>query len=260
MLNRYRQLITYRELLFNWALRQIKVRYKQSLLGVAWAILQPLSLTIIFSVVFTLFARVPTEGIPYPIFSYCALLPWTFLANALSFAVPSVVSNMDLVTKIYFPREIFPLASILASFFDFLVASVIFVGMIIYYGVSPGPLFILVPLVLIVQVALTVGIGLFASAFNVFYRDVGFMIPLAMQLWMYASPVIYPIGAVPEQLRPFYMLNPMAAIIDSYRRIILQNQMPDWNYLGLATMISVLLMVAGYAYFKRVEMQFADII
>ena len=253
-------LVTYRELLYNWVLRAIKVRYKQSLLGVAWAVLQPLSLTVIFTLVFTLFARIPTEGIPYPIFSYCALLPWTFFANSLSFATPSLVSNMSLVTKIYFPREIFPLASVLASFFDFLVASVIFLGMMLYYRVSPSPLFLLVPLVLVVQVMLTVGIALLASAINVFYRDVRFVIPLAMQLWMYASPVVYPVSAVPERLQPFYLLNPMAPIIDSYRRVILQGQMPDWPYLGLAALISGLLLVVGYGYFKRVEMEFADII
>jgi lipopolysaccharide transport system permease protein len=255
-----KKLVAYRDLLFNWAKREIKVRYKQSLLGVAWAILQPLSMTVVFTVVFSLFARIPTEGIPYPIFAYSALLPWTFFANALSFAVPSLVTNMNLVTKIYFPREIFPLASTLASFFDFLVASLIFFGMMVYYGVVPSPLCLLVPLVLVVQVALTVGIALLASAINVFYRDVRFVIPLSVQLWMYASPVIYPVSAVPQWLLPFYMLNPMAPIIDSYRRIILKGNIPDWNYLGLAALISGLLLVVGYGYFKRVEMKFADVI
>ena len=253
-------LFAYRELLLNWTMRMIKVRYKQSLLGMTWAILQPLSLTIVFTVVFTFFARIPTEGIPYPIFAYCALLPWTFFANALSFAVPSLVSNMDLVVKVYFPREIFPLASILAGFFDFLIASVIFAGMMIYYGFSLSPLLLLVPLVLAIQVTLTVGIALLSSAVNVFYRDVHFVIPLAMQVWMYASPVIYPVSAVPENWRPLYMLNPMAPIIDSYRRVILQGQMPNWRYLGLSALISVLLLVISFQYFKRVEMEFADII
>ncbi len=260
MAARLAQLLTHRELLFNWVLREIKVRYKQSLLGAAWAILQPLSMTVIFTVVFTLFVKIPTNGIPYPIFSYCALLPWTFFSNALSFATPSLVNNMNLVTKIYFPREIFPFASIMASFFDFLVASVIFLAMMIYYGVSPRPIFLLLPLVFFVQLALTGGIALFASAINVFYRDIRFLIPLGLQLWMYASPVIYPVSAVPEKLLPLYMLNPMAPIIDSYRRIILQGRMPDWHYLGLAALISVLLLLAGYAWFKRVEMEFADVI
>lgn len=260
MATRLDQLLTHRELLFNWVLREIKVRYKQSLLGAAWAILQPLSMTVIFTVVFTLFVRIDTEGIPYPIFSYCALLPWTFFANALSFATPSLVNNMNLVTKIYFPREIFPLASIIAGLFDFLVASVIFLAMMIYYGVSPGPMFLLLPLVFFVQLSLTGGIALFASAINVFYRDIRFVILLGLQLWMYASPVIYPVSAVPEKLLPFYMLNPMAPIIDSYRRIILQGRMPDWHYLGLAALFSIFLLLAGYSYFKRVEMEFADVI
>ena len=253
-------LFAYRELLINWTLRMIKVRYKQSLLGMAWAILQPLSLTLIFTVVFTFFTRIPTEDIPYPIFSYCALLPWTFFSNALSFAVPSLVSNMDLVMKVYFPREIFPLASILASCLDFLVASVIFIGMMLYYGVSPSPLLLLVPLVLAIQVALTVGIALFASAVNVFYRDVRFVIPLALQLWMYASPIVYPVSAVPEAWQPLYMLNPMSPIIDSYRRLILLGQMPNWRHLGLAALISGLALIAGCGFFKRKEMAFADLI
>lgn len=260
MIAHFIKLLTYRELLFNWALREIRVRYKQSMLGITWAILQPLLMTLIFTVVFSLFVRVPTEGIPYPIFAYCALLPWTFFANSLSFAVPSLVTNMNLVTHIYVPREIFPLASIIACFMDFLAASVIFAVMIMVYKVVITPLVLLVPLILIIQILLTLGIALLSSAANVFYRDIRFVIPLGMQLWMYASPIIYPVSAVPENLRSFYMLNPMAPIIDSYRRIILQGKMPDWNHLGLAALMSILLLVIVYWYFKRVEMEFADVI
>lgn len=249
-----------RELLYTWTMRDFKVRYSQSLLGAAWAILQPLSLMVIFSIVFSLFLQVPTGGIPYPVFAYTALLPWTFFANSLSFAIPSLVSNMNLVSKIYFPREVLPLSAIMVSFIDFVIAASIFVLLVLYYQVPIGATILLVPLILLVQILLTFAISLAGSAVMVFYRDVRFVIPLALQLWMYASPIIYPVTVVPEWLRPFYFLNPMAVLIDSYRRVILLNQMPDWLYLGLATVISILLTIAAYLYFKRAERQFADLI
>jgi len=249
-----------RELLFTWTLRDFRVRYSQSVLGAAWAILQPFSLMVIFSVIFSAFLRVPTDGIPYPIFAYTALLPWTLFANSLSFAIPSLVSNMNLVSKIYFPREILPLSSILVCFVDFVIASSIFVLMMLFYRIPVGPSILLVPLVLIVQLVLTFGISLLASAINVFYRDVRFVVPLTLQIWMYLSPIIYPVNLVPEKFRPLYFLNPMAALIDSYRRLILLNQMPDWPYLGLATLVSILLALVSYRYFKQAEREFADLI
>jgi lipopolysaccharide transport system permease protein len=254
------ELVGARELLFSWTRRDFKVRYSQSVLGAAWAILQPFSLMIIFSAVFSVFLKVPTDGIPYPIFAYTALLPWTFFANSLSFSIPSLVSNMNLVSKIYFPREILPLSSIMVCFVDFMIASSIFVLMLLFYRVPVGPAILLVPLALIIQMILTFGISLLASAINVFYRDVRFVVPLALQIWMYVSPIIYPVNLVPERFRPFYFLNPMAVLIDTYRRVTLFNQMPDWPYLGLAALLSVLLMVVAYRYFKRAEREFADLI
>ncbi len=249
-----------RELLLAWTMREIKVRYKQSLLGAAWAILQPLSLMVIYTILFSFFIRVPSDGIPYPLFSYTALLPWTFFAACLSFGVPSLINNMNLVTKVYFPREIFPLASIGASFIDFLVASLLYIGMLIYYRAPIGLALVWLPVILFGQIVLSVGIVLMASAINVFYRDVRFVIPLAIQLWLYASPVIYPASLVPDQFRFVYMLNPMAGIIDGYRTVLLQGQTPNLQYLGIALAISAFVFVAGYAFFKRVEMNFADVI
>lgn len=254
------ELVEARELLYTWTLRDFKVRYSQSVLGAAWAILQPLSLMLIFSVVFSLFLKVPTDGIPYPVFAYTALLPWTFFANSLSLAIPSLVTNMNLVGKIYFPREILPLSAILVSFIDFLIASSIFVLMLIYYRIPVGPTILFVPLVLLIQIILTFGISLLASATMVFYRDVRFVIPLAIQIWMYLSPIIYPVAVVPERFRALYFLNPMAVLIDTYRRVILFNQMPDWPYLGLTTILSSLLIIITYQYFKRAEREFADLI
>lgn len=255
-----RELWRYRGLLLTWTQRNIKVRYKQSLLGAAWAILQPFSTMVIFSVIFTYFVRVSTEGIPYPIFSYTALLPWTFFASSISLGVPSVVNNMNLVTKIYFPREIFPIAAVAASFVDFLVASVVFLGMMVFYRVPLRVTALLVPLLLAIQIVLTLGVVLLASAVNVRYRDVRFVVPLGVQLWMYATPIIYPVSLVPERWRTLYMLNPMAGLIEGYRAVILRGEWPQWECVGLAAVISVGLFLAGYWAFKRLEMAFADII
>ena len=260
MLTHLRELLSARELLFTWAARDFKVRYSQSILGAAWAILQPFSLMVVYSVIFSLFIRVPTGDVPYPIFAYTALLPWSFFANSLSFAIPSLVSNMSLVSKIHFPREILPLSAILVCLADFLVASCVFVLMMLFYRIPVGLTVLFVPLVLLVQLILTFGISLLASAANVFYRDIRFVIPLVLQIWMYLSPIIYPIDLVPERLRPLYLLNPMATLIDTYRRIILFNQMPDWPHLGLAALVSVLLTIGAYRYFKRAERVFADVI
>lgn len=260
MLKHLKNLWAYRDLLWMWTLRQIKVRYKQSLLGRAWAILQPLSLTLIFTLVFSIFTRISSDGVPYPVFSYTALLPWTFLATSISFGVPSLVNNLNLLTKIYFPREILPLASVAAAFVDFLFASVVFVGMIVAYQVPVRWTFLWLAPLILMQTILTVGIALIASAVNVFYRDVRFVVPLAVQLWMYASPVIYPVSRVPDRLRPFYMLNPMAGLIDSYRRAVLSGEPPRIGHIAPAVLIAFALFLIGYLYFKRVEWQFADVI
>lgn len=260
MITHLKTLYKFRELLWMWTVRDIKVRYKQSVLGAAWAILQPLSLTAIFTVVFSHLARVPTDGIPYPVFAYTALLPWTLLSTAISFAAPSLVNNMQLVTKIYFPKEILPLASVGVAVVDFAVAILVFVGMMLLYQVPLRSTFLWVILILAIQIALMVGVSLLAASVNVFYRDIRFVVPLALQLWLYASPVIYPASLVPGQFRLLYMVNPMAGLIESYRRTLLQGQAPVGIELILAGAVSLLLCTLGYLYFKRVEPEFADII
>ena len=253
-------LFNYRDLLWMWTLREVRVRYKQSVIGGLWAVLQPLSLMLIFTFVFSLIAKVPSEEVPYPVFSYVALVPWTFLTTSLSFAVPSLVGNMNLVTKIYFPREILPMASVSAAFLDAVIASLLFVVMMIVYRISISVTIAWVPLILLIQVLLILGIAFLLSALNVFYRDIRFVIPLATQIWLYASPVIYPVSLIPEQFLPIYMLNPMAGIIESYRRVILLGVNPVWSHLGISAAISTALFVIGYAYFKRSESMFADLI
>lgn len=260
MLANLKQLYSSHNLLWIWILRSIKVRYAQSLLGVAWAILQPISLMLIFSLVFTRIVRVSTEGIPYPIFAYSALLPWTFLASSISLGVPSLVSNMNLVKKIYFPREILPISVVAASLLDLIVASIVFFGMMLAYGFRLQVTALMLPVLLAIQILLVLGVVLFASAVNVFYRDIRFVVPLGVQLWMYASPIIYPISLVPERLHSVYRLNPMATLIEAYRDVMLQGQWPDWVDLWTAAAVSALIFAIGYLAFKRMEWKFADVI
>jgi lipopolysaccharide transport system permease protein len=215
---------------------------------------------IVFTIAFSIFVNVPTDGIPYPLFSYTALLPWTLMATSVSFGTTSLINNMNLVTKVYFPREILPLAAIGASLLDFSIASVVYLGLMVFYGFPIGVTILAVPLLLVVQILLTVGVLLFASAMTVFYRDIRFVVPLALQIWMYITPIIYPLSLVPERFRLVYMLNPMAGLIESYRAVALRGQWPNWNHLGIAVAVSLVTLGLGYAYFKRVEWQFADVI
>ena len=260
IINNIREIFKYNELLMSITLREIKVKYKQSILGIFWAILQPLSMMLVFTVIFSYFIKVPSDGTPYPIFSYTALLPWTFFASSLTFAIPSIVSNINLVTKIYFPREIFPIAAVLSAFVNFCVAAVIFVPMLLFYK-TPLTLnmFYIIP-ILLLQILFILGISFFASALNVYYRDIKYVIPLATQLWMYVSPVIYPTSVVPEHLQIVYMLNPMAPIIDGYRKVLLHGIAPDLFYLGIASITTITIFLLSYRFFKKIEMSFADVI
>ena len=258
---RYLQtLYRYRDLLWLWTMREIKIRYKQSVLGGVWAVLQPLSLMLIFTLVFSLFVRVPTDGLPYPVFAYAAILPWTFFSTSVSFGVPSLVNNMNLLTKIYFPREVLPIAAIGAALVDLALGFLVFLALLAVYQVSLSWHLLWLPLILLVQITLTLGVTLFAAAVNVFYRDVRFVVPLALQLWLYATPVIYPLSAVPAWLQPFYALNPMVGVIDSYRRAMLLAQAPLAAMLGTSAAVALGELLLAYVYFKRVEPQFADLI
>ena len=215
---------------------------------------------IIFTVIFSKMVKIPSDGIPYPIFSYCALLPWQFFSSSFMSGTSSLVSNSPLVQQIYFPREIFPMSSVIASFFDFLIASSVFVILLIFYKVHITFYALFAVLLLILQIFLAIGVSFLASALNVFYRDIGHALTFIIQIWMYATPIIYPISIVPETLRPFYLLNPMAGIIDGYRRVIIQGLPPDWQYVGIATVVTLLVLIFSYKYFKKVEMKFADVI
>jgi lipopolysaccharide transport system permease protein len=245
------ELVNYKDLLLSITIKEIKIRYKQSVIGILWSILQPLSMMIIFTIVFSRIAGIPSDGIPYPLFSYCALLPWQFFSRAFSSATVSLVSNTNLVQQIYFPREIFPLSSVIAAFYDFLIASSIFIILLIFYKTDITFYALFAILLLILQILFVLGVSFLGSALNVFYRDIGQALSFITQIWMFATPIIYPVSVVPEKLRPFYILNPMAGIIDGYRNVIIKGLPPNWQYVGISTVVTLIVLVFSYKYFKN---------
>ena len=260
MFRHLQELYRYRDLLISLVQRDIKVRYRQTILGVAWAILQPLAYMLIFTLIFAKFGKVSSDGAPYPLFSYTGLVPWTFFATALGLSANSIATNMNLVKKIYFPREVFPLGAIIGCFVDFLIASLLIAGLMIWYRVPVNAQFLWLPWLIALEVAFIMGLGFVISATNVFYRDMKYIVPLVVQLGMFVTPVIYSASSVPEALRPWYMLNPMAVVVDGIRRVILHGQPPAIEPLVIATGLVVVLTAAAYAYFKRAEVKFADLI
>jgi len=251
----------FKDLLVAMTLRDIQVRYKQTFLGAAWAVAQPLAFMFILAGVKSLvFREAVSEGVPHTIFLYCAMVPWMFFQTGLTFATTSISGNMNLVKKIYFPREIFPAASILACVVDFAIASGIFVGMMAWYHIPFTASLLWVPVLFLVELVFVLAAGLFISASNVFYRDVKYLVPLTVQLLLFASPVIYSVSQVPEDVRPWYQLNPMAVVIDGFRQAILHGNAPNLGLLGASAAVALLLCAAAYAYFKHVEVTFADLI
>jgi lipopolysaccharide transport system permease protein len=249
-----------REVLWALTLREVQIRYTQSVLGIAWAVLQPLATMLMFTLIFSVLLKVPSEGVPYPVFSYSALMFWTFFSSSLTRAIPSLEANESLIKKIYFPREFFPISSVLSAIFDLVIGFVIFLVIMLYYH-SPFTLnmFYVLPLV-VIQTIFSIGVCLFASAFNVYYRDVKYALPLIVQLWMYATPIIYPMSSIPQRFQKLYLLNPMTGIIESYRSVLVKGSEPQLFYVGVAAAGAILLFVLGYFYFKRIEMSFADVI
>jgi len=254
------ELDRYRDLLRTWTAREIKIRYKQSLLGGLWAILQPLSVAIIFSIIFSFFIKVPTDGVPHLIFYYAALFPWTLFATAVTTGSNSLVANLNLVTKIYFPREILPLSGVMAALFDFTIAFFVYIGLAFLYKVSVGPSILLLFFLIAIQLLFTISVVLVLAALNVFYRDIRFVVPLGLQIYMYSTPLIYPVSTIPEKIRSFYMLNPMASLIHSYRAILVYGQWPEPIYLVSAFLISVAFLLTAYIWFNKAARSFADLI
>ncbi len=254
------ELYRFRDLLISLVVRDIKVRYRQTLLGVLWAVVQPLAFMLIFTLVFNRFGHMSSDGTPYPLFSYTGLVPWTFFSTGLSLAVNSVAANMSMVKKIYFPREVFPIGAVLGCLVDFVIAAGLVVGMMVYYHISVGVESLWLIWLVALEVVFLVSISLVVSAMNVFYRDIKYIVPLAVQLGMFVTPVIYSASTVPAHLRRWYMLNPMAVIIDGIRRVVLHRQAPELDPLLVATGLVLVFGYLAYWYFKRVEVKFADLI
>lgn len=256
----------YRDLLLTLTAHRINVRYKQSALGMAWAVLQPLSLMLIYTVIFSYVARVPSDGAPYAIFAYAALLPWTTFSTGLGNATNGLVSHAGLITKVYFPREILPLSYIIAALVDFCIASVVLAGLLFYEHIPLTlNLLYIIPIVFVMMV-FTLACALLFCMLQVRFRDIGVGLPLLLQIWMFAVPVVYPLSAVmnsnklSDGLKFAYTLNPMVSIIDNFRRVVLHGTAPDFKALGLAAGMSFVLLPVTYAYFKRTEATMADVI
>ena len=250
----------YRELFYFLTKRDIQVRYKQTVLGGLWAIIQPVFTMVVFTLFFGRLAKIPSDGIPYPIFVYAGLLPWTYFANALSASGNSLVGSANLITKVYFPRLIIPASSSLAGLLDFFIAMLVLVAMMIYYHFVPGVGILLFPILVGLTFLCAVGVGLWLSALNVQYRDIRYVIPFIIQLWMFVSPVIYPVSMVKEKYQWLMALNPMGGVINAYRASILGHLPIDWFLFGISTSIIFALFISGLYYFRRMEKTFADVV
>jgi len=255
-----KEIWNFRELLYFLTKRDIKVRYKQTILGGLWAIIQPVLTMVVFTLFFGRLAKIPSDGIPYPIFVYVGLLPWTYFANALSSSGNSLVGSANLITKVYFPRLIVPASASLAGLLDFFISMLVLGVMMIYYQFLPGIGILLFPFLVGLTFLCAVGVGLWLSALNVKYRDIRYAIPFLIQLWMFVSPVIYPVSIVNEKYRWLFALNPMGGVIKAYRASILGHLPIDWFLLGISTAVILLIFFAGLYYFKRMERYFADVI
>ena len=250
----------YRELIYFLTWRDIKVRYKQTVLGGAWAILQPFLTMVVFSVFFGRLAGIPSDGLPYPIFAYCALLPWQLFAHALTESSNSLVANERLITKVYFPRLVVPISAVLAGLLDFLVAFVVLIGMMMYYHIRPTAAVWTVPLFLLLAVGAALGVGLWLSALNVQYRDVRYTIPFLTQFWLFLTPVAYPSTLVPVSWRALYGLNPMAGVVEGFRWALLGKTEGPGALLAVSVAITIVILVGGLYYFRRMEKTFADVV
>jgi len=250
----------YRELLFFLTWRDLKIRYKQTTIGVGWAVLQPMMTMVVFTVIFSKFAKIPSDGLPYPIFAYAGLLPWTYFAQALNRSTTSLVGNSHLITKIYFPRLIMPLAGVMVPTVDFALSFLVMIGLMSWFHITPTWGLLALPLFLIFASITALAVGLWLSPLNVKYRDINHVIPVLTQLWMYASPIVYPVSLVPEKWRLLYSLNPMVGVIEGVRWALLGKQGPNFTTLAVSAMIVFLFFLGGMIYFKHMERTFADVI
>jgi lipopolysaccharide transport system permease protein len=263
-----RDLWLYRELIYFLIWRDVKVRYKQTVLGASWAIIQPLMTMVVFTVLFGRVAKVPTDGIPYPIFSYTALLPWGLFTKALSDAGRSLIQNRSMITKVYFPRLVIPISSVVSGIVDFALAFIILIGMFIYYNsdlggnynITPNYAVITLPLFILLAMVTSLGVGLWLSALNVIYRDINYILPFLTQIWLFITPVAYPASLIPEKWQLVYALNPMTGVVEGFRWALLGMEPAPGPMVAVSTLIAVIVLVTGLFYFRRMERTFADLV
>jgi lipopolysaccharide transport system permease protein len=256
----FRELWDYREMLFFLTWRDVKVRYKQTVLGAAWAVIQPFCTMVVFSVFFGNLAHIPSEGVPYPIFAYSALVPWTYFATALTQATNSLVTHERVITKVYFPRLILPISSVLGGLLDFAIAFVVLIGMMLIYGVTPTAAILTAPLFALLATATALAVGVWLSALNVRYRDIRYATPFLVQFWLFITPIAYPSSIVPDAWRTVYGLNPLVGVVEGFRWALLGvDNISTWMLLA-STLAVAFLMVSGIYYFQRTERIFADVV
>lgn len=250
----------YRELIYTLVWRDVKVRYKQAVLGIGWAMFQPMATMLVFTLIFHYIGKVPSDGSPYPLFLYAGLLPWFYVSQALSRSGTSLIGDAPLISKVYFPRTILPLSATSSPLVDFAFGFIAFVGLMLWFGVVPGLRILLLPVLLGLAFVMTLAMGLWTSAMNVRYRDVGHILPIFIQLWMFLSPVLYPVSKVPDAWRGIYALNPLVCVIEGFRWALLPNYQVDFLMFLPSVGIVLLLLVTGLVYFRSMERTFADII
>jgi lipopolysaccharide transport system permease protein len=255
-----KELWEYRELLYFLIWRDIKVRYKQTVLGAAWAILQPLFTMVVFSLFFGKLAQMPSDGIPYPIFSYAALVPWTYFAQGLSQSSNSLVGSANLIKKVYFPRLVVPISAVLSGSVDFILAFIVLLGMMLYFGIVPNVNALWLPLLLLLSLTTSLGVGLWLTAMNVQFRDVRHIVPFLVQAWMFATPIAYPSSLLDEPWKTLYGLNPMAGVVEGFRWALLGTDTQPGSMIYVSACVSVSLLISGAFYFRRMEKTFADVV
>ena len=250
----------YRELLFFLIWRDVKVRYKQTVLGATWAIIQPFFMMVIFTIVFGNLAKIPSDGIPYPIFSYTALVPWTFFASGLNKSSNSLLASSALIKKIYFPRLVIPLATVFSGLVDFVLAFIVLLGMMMFFGIVPTVAVLWLPFFLLLALVTSLGVGLWLTAMNVQFRDIRYIVPFLVQAWMYASPVVYPSSLLSEPWRTVYGINPMAGVVEGFRWALLGTNTKPGPIIFVSTLVALVLLISGAFYFRRLEKSFADVV
>lgn len=253
-----RDLWEYRELLYTLIVRDVKVRYKQTVIGVLWVILQPILTMVLFSLIFGQFAQLPSNGMPYPLFVYTALLPWQLFARALSESSISLVANQSLITKVYFPRLMIPFSAVLSGLVDFGVALIILIVIMVILGIIPTLAILALPFFFALAICAALAVGLWLSALNVQYRDVVYTIPFITQFWFFATPIAYTSSLIPEKWRWLYGINPMVGVVEGFRWALIGMNEPDWKLIIISTIGSIILLITGLAYFRRMEDSFAD--